>query len=120
MIDGIEKNSSPNSGPWLEALKKKYKMTKVRMENRLYLEDDERIMDLTIELWWETPEKEKQILQENDNAMEKLEKYFVQKDWYVHEKRNESFAVERMKGIHSHKLVIKKRFQIVTEAEKTK
>ncbi len=124
LIDEIQKNVLLIPGPILEGLKKKYEMTRAIMRNTLHLED-ERILILELEFWWQTLKTEKETIQNNNKLIERIENAFTKERWYVFEKVDEPYnpGLKRFENLHLQKLVLKKRHLVVIskdalEAEK--
>ncbi len=117
-IDSIEKNSVPMAGPILEVLKERYGMMRARLKNELFLENNDRIFELTVEFFWETEKEETEIIKNNKIVFNELEEAFIRKGWQPWEKVNRPSSPSS-DGIYLH-LEVKKRFRIVTEAEKIK
>lgn len=73
-------------------------------------------MENTVEFFWEAKEGETEVIKNNEIVFNKLESAFIKCGWWLYEKVNRTSSDET----HLHKLEVKKRFRIVTEAEKTK
>ena len=125
IVGEMQKNIFLTYGSITEWLKKEYGMIRAVSENRLSLENGERILTLNLEFWWHTLKTDEKTIQKNANSIEEIEKAFAKEEWHMSEKKDEPYDIDidGFRNIHLQRLSLKKTYLIrisnkTAEAEK--